>query len=918
LRCEQSDCESEDKFYAFGQSTADFSQDKRTNEDSEVELNSLSRFVKRISMLFGRGRFGSELDEEMTFHREQAEKDFISAGMAPEAAKYAAMRQFGNATRLKERSHEVVGFKVETVGQDLKFAVRQLRKNPGFAATAIVILALGIGASVAIFAFVDAALIKPLPYPNPTRLMAVNESSAGFARNNLSYPDYVDWKRMNRVFSSMEVFVGTSYGFSTPTGTEPVPGERVSAGFFKTLGIQPMLGRDFHAGEDVAGAAPVVLLSYGTWQRRYGGRSDVVGESVDLSGVAYTIVGVLPKEFQFAPRDNAEFWEPLQPTHECEKRRSCHNLDGVGRLRDGVTIQNALAEMVAIAAQLEKQYPDSNRGNSASVITLSEAIVGDVRPIFLVLLAGAGLLLFIACVNVSSLLLVRAESRRREIAVRGALGASRARLSRQFVTEGLALVAAGTGLGLTLASGGMKVLIGLLSKDIMIRVPFLRGLGLNAHVLGFAVLLAVLAGILFSLTPIFHLRLSNMRDGLTAAGRGSAGTLWRRMGANLVVVELATAVVLLTGAGLLGKSLYKLLHVELGFQSDHLATINIGLPEAAYSKDAQVVEFAGSLVGRVESLPGVESAAITSVLPVACNCNTDWVRFVGRPYNGIHNEVNERDESAGFFNTIHARLLRGRYFTDAEDGTKPMVAVINEAFAKKYFPGEDPIGKRMGDTELKPKSIREIIGVVVDFKDAGLDQEQWPAEYLPFNQSTDTYFSMIVRTRQDERTILPLLAATIHKVGLDAAVEEGSTMTQQINDSPTAYIHRLAAYLVGGFAVLALVLGVVGLYGVIAYSVSQRTREIGVRMALGAQRSSVYKLVLGEAGRLIGVGVVVGLAGSVGAAMLMGKLLFGVQAWDAGTLVSVAVVLGAAAMMASYFPARRAASVNPTEALRAE
>ena len=858
------------------------------------------------------------MDEEMLFHREQAERDLIASGMPPEAAKYAAMRQFGNATRLKERSHEVVGFKAETVVQDLRFAMRQLRKNPGFAVTAIAMLALGIGASVAIFAFVDAALIKPLPYPNPTGLVEVTESLPAFPRGNLSYADYIDWKRMNTVFSSMEVFTGTSYSLDTLTGTEPVPGERVSAGFFSTLGIQPVLGRDIRRGEDVAGAAPVVLLNYRTWQRRYGGRPDVVGQVVTLSGVAHTIIGVLPSDFQFALRDNAEFWEPMQPTSECEKRRSCHDLDGVGRLKDGVTVASALADMKGIAGQLEKQYPDSNRGQGASVLTLSEAIVGEIRPIFLVLLGGAGLLLLIACVNVSSLLLVRAESRRREIAVRGALGASRSRLSRQFVTEGLTLVAAGIALGLALAYGGMKVLSGLISKDMMIGMPFLRGLGMDEHVLLFAAGLAVLAGALFSITPILHFRLSNMRDGLTEGARGSAGTLWRKMGANLVVIELATAVVLLTGAGLSGKSLYKLLHVDIGFQADHLATVNVGLPEASFSKDEQVVSFARQVVQRVQSLPGVESAAITNLLPVSCNCDTDWVRFVGKPYNGIHNEVNDREVSAGFFTTLHAKLLRGRYFTDAEDGTKPMVIVINEAFAKKYYPGEDPIGKRLGDTELTPKSIREIVGVVADFKDAGLQQEQWPAEYSNFNQNTDTYFSIMVRTRQDERTVLPSLAAAIHQVSSQAAVEEGATMMQRINDSQTAYIHRSAAYLVGGFAALALVLGVVGLYGVIAYSVSQRTREIGVRMALGAQRSSVYQLVLGEAGRLIGVGVAVGLAGSVGVAMLMGKLLFGVQAWDAGTLVSVAVVLGAAAMLASYFPARRAASVNPAEALRAE
>jgi predicted permease len=449
-------------------------------------------------------------------------------------------------------------------------------------------------------------------------------------------------------------------------------------------------------------------------------------------------------------------------------------------------------------------------------------------------------------------------------------------------------------------------------------MPFLRGLGLNGHVLLFAGALAVLAAVLFSITPILHFRLSSMRDGLTEGGRGSAGTLWRRMGASLVVVELATAVVLLAGAGLLGKSLYKLLHVDLGFAADHLATVNVGLPPSAFSKDEQVVAFVRAMLERVETLPGVESAAITTLRPVSCNCDTDWVRFVGKRYNGIHNEVNDRQVSSGFFTALHARLREGRYFSDAEGATKPKVVVINEAFAKKYFPGEDPVGRKFGDTELTPKSIREIVGVVADFKDAGLDQDQWPAEYEAFNQDSDTYFTLMVRTRRDERTVLPELAGAIHEVSKQAAVEEGTTMMDSINASQTAYMHRSAAYLVGGFAVLALLLGVVGMYGVIAYSVSQRTREIGVRMALGAQKSSVYKLVLGEAGRLIGLGVVLGLAGSVGAARLMGKLLFGVQAWDVETLAGVAVVLGVSAMLASYIPARRAAGVNPTEALRAE
>jgi predicted permease len=881
-------------------------------------MNAMSRFFLKLRILFRRERFNGELDEEMSFHREQAEQEFLAAGLTPEAARYAAMRQFGNSTRLKEKSHEVVLLRAETVLQDLTFALRQLRRNPGFAVTAILILALGIGVSVAIFAFVDAALIKPLPYPNPTRLVEVTESLALFPRGNLSYADYVDWKRSNTVFSSMDVYTAHRFEFNTPSGTESVHGLQVSAGFFSTLGIQPMLGRDFRPGEDAPGAAPVVMLRYGAWQKRFGARPDVVGQSVNLSGVAYTIVGVLPPDFEFAPREIAEFFEPLRPTSECEQRRSCHDLVGVGRLRDGVTVDGALAQMKAIALQLENQYPDSNRGQGASVMPLSAAIVGDIKPILLVLLGGAGLLLLIACVNVSSLLLVRAESRRREIAVRGALGASRLRLSRQFVTEALALVAAGSASGLALAYAGIKGLSGLISKDWMAGMPFLRGLGLNPRVLIFAACLAVLAGILFSITPILHFRFSEMRDGLTEGARGSAGKLWRRMGANLVVIELATAVVLLAGAGLLGKSLYRLLQQDLGFRSDHLATMNIGLPAAAFTRDEQLVAFEHALLQRAGSMPGVQSAAITSMLPVNCNCNTDWVRFVGKPYNGIHNEVNEREVSATLFQTLQVKLRSGRFFTDADNAGKPKVIVVNQAFAQRYFPGEDPIGKKIGDTALTPASIREIVGVVENFKDAGLDQEQWPSEYEPFDQSPSSYFNVVLRTSQDAGSILPALAPMVHAVNPSVSVDWERTMQALIDDSQAAYIHRSAAWLLGGFAALALLLGVVGLYGVVAYSVSQRTREIGVRMALGARRSSVYSLVLGEATRLIALGISLGLVGAVAAALLIRKLLFGVQAWDAATLVSVAVLLAVSALLASYIPARRAASVNPTDALRAE
>jgi macrolide transport system ATP-binding/permease protein len=802
--------------------------------------------------------------------------------------------------------------------QDFRYALRQLRKSPGFACTAILVLTLGMCASVSIFAFVDAALIRPLPYPNPNRLVDVTESVAMIPRANLSYPDYLDWKRLNQVFRSMDVYGGTGYLLRTSAGTEPVPGTRVSDGFFHTLGITPVLGRDFYTGEDLPAAPRTVILSYSTWQNRFGGRKDVIGETVALSGILHTIVGVLPIDFQFAPRGKAEFWTTLHASDSCALRRSCHNFNGVARLKEGVTVATALANMKTIARQLELQYPNDNRDQGASVLPLSEVIVSNIRPILLVLLGGAGLLLIIACVNVSSLLLVRSENRKREVAVRGALGASRARLIRQFVTEGLVLVAAGCCFGLVGAVGVMRILMGLISKDMMATMPYLAGLGMSSHVLAFAGAVSVFAAALFSLPPVLRLPLAKLREGLTEGGRGYAGTVWRRFGANLVAVELAIAVVLLVGAGLLGKSFYRLLHVDIGFQPDHLATLQVALSDATYAKDEQVVAVGREIVSRVGRLPGVESVGLTSVLPVSFNGNTTWIRLVGRPYNGEHNEVNQRDVNSDLFATLHAKLLRGRYFTDTEDASKPSVVIINQALARKYFPGEDPIGKKIGDTDLSPKSITEIIGVVDDVKDGSLDSEIWPAVYYPFNQNSDTYFSLVVRTSQSEQSILPTLVGAVHELDPGIGTMNEATMIDRINDSPTAYLHRSSAWLVGGFASLALLLGVVGLYGVIAYSVTQRTREIGVRMALGAQRGSVYQLIMKEAVWLAGIGIGAGLLSAIAAASLMRGLLFGVRSWDATTLAGVSVVLAISALLASYLPARRAARVDPMVALRYE
>jgi len=876
-------------------------------------MDGITHLLRKLSLLFGRNKFRSELDEEMAFHRIQAEKEFAAAGMSPKAARIAAARRFGNPVKLKENSHEVIGFRFETVAQDLRFALRQLRKNPGFAATATLILALGIGASVAIFGFVDAALIKPLPYVDSSRLTILFESIPLGPRFHLSYPDYLDWKTMNKSFSSLEVYSPFGFMMSTRDGVQQVDGARVSAGFFRTLGVTPVLGRDFYIGEDSPAKPRTVLLTYAAWQKRYGGRSDVLGQSVTLDGATNTIIGVLPADFHFAPAEPTEFWTNVLP----DSCRGCHNLFGVARLKDGVTFQSAMVDIKSISTRLEKQYPDSNRDQVAFMLPLAEVVVGDIRPILLVLLIGAGLLLLIATINVASLLLVRSENRKREIAVRGALGASASRLVRQFVTEGLLLAAVGSALGVFFANSAMQLLARMLPKDAMAKMPYLQGAGLNLRVAGFALAISVVTGLLFALTPTFRLSLSDLREGLADGGRGSAGAFWRRFGANLVVIELATAMVLLVGAGLLGKSFYRLLHSDAGLAPDHLATLNVAATGDRYAKDEQVIALGRRIVDEAKRLPGVTSVGITSSLPLGDGDGTTGFRVIGRPYHGEHQEAAIRHVSSAYFQTLLARIVRGRAFHEDEDQSKPRIVILNQTMASQYFPGENPVGKQItvgGDD----KNPAEIVAIINDLQEGQLDAAPRAAMYVPYNQNPRSYFAVVVRTSQSEDSLLPSLAATMHQIDPGLAVFDAATMGERIHDSPSAYLHRSSAWLAGWFAAVAFILGVVGLYGVVAYSVSQRTREIGVRMALGAPRGSVYGLILKEAGWLTSIGIALGLISSLAAGTLMRKLLFGTEAWDASTLAVVAVVLGGAAMLASYIPARRAAGVNPVVALRAE
>jgi predicted permease len=600
--------------------------------------------------------------------------------------------------------------------------------------------------------------------------------------------------------------------------------------------------------------------------------------------------------------------------------RVAHGLSGIARLKDGVTMNAAAANMTGVGAQLARQYPNEDNGRGATIAPLGEVILGNMRPILLVLLGGASLLLLIACLNVGSLILVRSESRRREVAVRGALGASHLRLLRQFITEGFLLVLIGTVLGLGSAFLVSQLLLRMIPVQVLEGMPYLRQAGMNAHVVAFACTIAILALLLFSLLPAMRLYVSGKSLGMQAqlaeGGRASAGTLWRRVGPTLVLVELATAMVLLTGAGLLGKSFYRLLHTDIGFRPEKLAALEISAAGMNYTTDAQSVALQKSVVAHLMSLPGVENVGTCSRLPLGAGFGSTGVNIVGRALSKTPSEENSRVVSSRYFATMGTRLIRGRYFTEDDDASKPSVMIINRALARKYFPDQDPLGQRIYNSD--PAHAMEIVGIVEDLKEGPLDIETKPVMYAPFDQDAQNSFYVVVRSTLPEQMLLPTLVAAVHQLDPNIATSDETSMSVRLHDSSAAYLHRSSAWLVGGFAAVALLLSVVGLYGVISYSVSQRTREIGVRMAVGAERASVYLLILKQAGKLTVIGIMAGLICSVGAAILMRKLLFGTQAWDATTLAAVAVVLAVSAMLASYIPAHRAACVDPAHALRAE
>jgi macrolide transport system ATP-binding/permease protein len=819
--------------------------------------------------------------------------------------------------------------------QDLRFAVRQFQKHRGFACAAIAVLALGIAGSVTIFGFVDAALIRPLPYRDPSRLVTVFGTRPDLAqaqtRGSVSYLDFIDWRERNQAFDSIAAYdVRGGFTVTAPSGPQGVPGLRVTAGFFRTLGVTPVLGREFLSNEEGPSAPPTVVLSYGAWQTRFGGSRDVLGRTVTLqspwlsAAEPHVIIGVLPPDFHFTLAAHAEFWATIRGRQSCWDVRSCRSLEAIARLATDGSSQMATANLTSLIERLRTQYPGDHRNQEVGkLVPLRDVMLGNVRPMLLMLLSGGGLLLMIACINVMSLLLARTDGRTREIAVRHALGASSARLVLQFATEAFVLAAIGALFGLVLANWGMQFLTSLLSADMISRMPYLQRVGMNLRIVALACAIALIAAAVFALIPAARMSISKTPAGLSEGSRGSAGLHWRRFGAHLIVAELAVAVLLLVSAGLLGKSLYRLLHVDTGFNAQGLVTVSVtpvtvqtgGTTAAADPNEEQPGALAQRVAERLAALPGVESVGYADLLPLGpglAPSSTFWV--LGRAEGEqLREDWPVRRVSAGYFNALRAMLLGGRYFTEEEVSSARRVLIINETAARRYFPGENPIGRSIAfGSPASP--AREIVGIVADIKDGPPETPAHPSAYVPFDQRG---FALVMRTAS-ERALFPLIVAAVRGVSPDALIGEVTTMAERTNQLPSTSLHRSSAWLVGAFAALAFVLSIVGLYGVVAYSVGQRTREIGVRMALGAKRGSVYRLVVGQASWLVGIGAALGTICAVTAATLLRHLLFGVQPWDPPTLMTAAFVLVLSALVASYIPARRAASVNPIEVLRAE
>ena len=806
---------------------------------------------------------------------------------------------------------------METIFQDIRYAFRMMFKNPGFTIIALLTLGLGIGANTAIFSIVNTLLLRPLPYGNPERIVMIWQDytkRTGREREWTSPDTFFDWRAQNQVFEGISALDGW---LPTIIAEQPeqLAGARVNYNMFSILGVQPSLGRNFTKEEDVPNGPRVVILSDGLWKRKFAADPKIIGKNLLIDGQQFNIIGVMPHNFEFPMEPSAQLWTTMQvdATNSCG--RGCITLRTIARLKPGVNLQQATSDMRLITKRLAQQYPEEYRDVGIILLPLQEQLTEDIRPALLLLLGAVGLVLLIACANIANLLLVRASKRRTEIAVRSALGASKLRLMRQLMTENLLLALIGGIIGIFLGVQGLQILIGLLPDDL--QIIGLKNIGIDITVLGFTLALSLMTGIIFGLLPLIQFTDPGMGESLKEAGKNRASAGGSRIRSILVVSEVAFALMLLVGAGLLMKSFLRLINVNPGFSAENVLTMQLNLPELRYPEREQINAYIYELLERVQTLPGVLKAGTTSVLPLAGNYTDTGFLIEGQSEDtakdqGVWFQMISKD----YLQTLGIPLLRGRYFGDQDGAEASRVLIVSESFAKRYFPKGDAIGKRLNFNNPAKPLWREIIGIAADVKQFGLDRETPVALYFHQKQSASPFVTLAVRTTKDPLNLANEIRSQVWSLDKNLAVSNVQTMDQVV--ASTVNTPRITLILIGTFAAAALLLAGLGLYGVISYSTAQRTNEIGIRMALGAERHHVLQMVVKQGIILTAVGVVIGLAGAFSLTRLMERLLFGVEATDPQTFVGISVLLALIALIASYIPAHRASKVDPMVALRYE
>ncbi len=801
--------------------------------------------------------------------------------------------------------------------RDLRYGIRMLVKSPGFTAVAVIALALGIGANSAIFSTVNAMLLRPLPYKDPDRLVEVWEHRPLQNRDRtvVSPAEFIHWREQAQSFEQITAVNFVLHNLTGDGEPEQIQSVQVSASFFPMLGVKPIAGRTFLEEEDQPDHNRVAVIGYGLWQRRFGGDPDIVNRQITLDGNKFTVVGIMPSGFQFPQL--VEMWEPVAFTAAARDNRGNHFIEVFARIKPGVSIEQAQAEMTGIAKLLEQAHPDSGTGHQVRLVGLHEQIVGDSRTALLVLFAAVIFVLLIACANVANLLLARSSSRQKEMAIRTALGASRWRIARQLLVESLLLASIGGALGLLLAWWGVDLLVALSPEG----TPRLDEIKLDASVFGFTLIISLVTGVLFGLTPALQSSRPDLNEALKEGSRGSTeGARRNRLRSVLVITEVALTLVLMVGAGLMLKSFYRLSQVNPGYDPTNLLTMEITLPSAKYAKPIQSVAFYEELLHRVESLPEVQAAAAVHVLPLSGSNSSSTVTIEGQPPAppGERPNANRRIITPGYFRAMGMSVLGGRAFTanDTEQATR--VAIVNETMARRFWPGQDALGKRFkfGAPDKNNNPWMEIVAVVADIKHTRLDEEVRPETYLPNTQSPIRGMTLVARTTNAPLDMVSVLRGQVLTVDQDQPVGSVASMEQLVSRSLAPL--RFSMMLLGVFAALALTLAAVGIYGVISYSVAQRTHEIGIRMALGAQTSDVLKQVVGKGMTLVLIGVALGVGAAVGLTQLISTLLYSVSPTDATTFVVISIALAGVALAACFVPARRATRVDPLIALKHE